>query len=399
MSLVSKKVNHLKWMAFLKSIEKAPFGSLNFTFPDGQKKFFKGGKDGKAAEMKIHDESCIDSFISHGDIGLGETYMMGMWETPSLQDLLIYFVENQKAIENFFHGKKMTQVVLSLQKLFKKNNRKRSKQNIEEHYDLGNDFYEIWLDPSMTYSSALFKGEDISLQQAQDQKYNRILDQFSNQPKTILEIGCGWGGFLEIAGKRGISLDALTLSPSQAHYAEQRSLKQGIENNVNVIIRDYRDVTQKYDSIVSIEMMEAVGAQYWSSYFSSIKKALKEKGKAVIQTITIDDDIFDSYLKRTDFIQKHIFPGGILPSKKVFKDLAIKNGFNVSDSFNFGLCYAKTLELWLKNFDKNYKKIREIGFDDAFIRKWRFYLAYCIAGFSTQQTDVFQFTLEHRLSA
>lgn len=399
MSLVSHKMGALKWSAFFKSLEVCPYGSLDLKFPDGQMMSFRGDQQGRKADMQIHDKACLDAFISQGDIGLGETYMAGLWETSNLEDLLVYFVENQKAIEDFFHGNKISQFFFALQKLFKKNNRKRSKKNIEEHYDLGNDFYQTWLDPSMTYSSALFADPDCSLEQAQHHKYERIFNQLPCQTQNILEIGCGWGGFLEVAGKKGASIEALTLSPSQAAYAEKRAQQQGLSDHVRIHLKDYRDVSTQYDSIVSIEMMEAVGAQYWSTYFAALKKGLKEGGKAVIQTITIDDALFESYLKRTDFIQKHVFPGGVLPSHKIFNDLARKKGLRVEDAFNFGSCYAKTLRLWLERFDQNDKKIKNIGFSDVFIRKWRFYLSYCVAGFSTKQTDVFQFTLGHQPSS
>lgn len=395
MLFFEKNATGLKQKLLLEALGRCKFGSLFMTLPTGEKFHFQGDQPGSSSDLIVKDIRCLDQFIRHGDIGLGETYMQGMWETSDLPNLLTFFLENIEAIEEYIHGKKWIQFFLSFSKILTKNSRKGSKRNIVCHYDLGNDFYGLWLDPSMTYSSALYEGTEKSLETAQQDKYQRILGQIPSHTDRVLEIGCGWGGFLENAGRQGLSVDGITLSPSQKAHTHDRIAHQKFQKQVNVQIRDYRDVREKYDSIVSIEMFEAVGESYWPGYFQTLKSALTEKGRAIIQTITIKDDVFSGYKNRTDFIQKHIFPGGMLPSKQIFKDLAVDCGLKVSDAFSFGSCYHRTLKAWLENFDRSYQKVRGHGFDDEFIRKWRFYLAYCMAGFKTGQTDVVQYSLDH----
>ncbi len=386
-------LDYLELKILLEAFKKIEHGSLKLILPNEEEYLFQGKSTGLDVDLMITDITCVDAILKQGDIGLGESYMNDQWTTSDLPSLLTFFVQNMEAIESLIHGNRFFQFIWSIAKFFNKNSKSGSKKNIVKHYDLGNDFYSLWLDPSMTYSSAMFSSPDTPLDVAQSKKYQRILDKLPKDTRNILEIGCGWGGFAEKAGQNNYHITGLTLSPSQEQYAKKRLEKKNLSSKTKIEICDYRDMKEKFDSIVSIEMFEAVGQEYWETYFETLKRCLKQKGTAVIQTITIDDDIFEGYQGRVDFIQKHIFPGGFLPSKKVFKDLAIKFGFNVEESFEFGQSYAQTLHQWLENFDAVTEEVKALGFPETFIRKWRFYLAYCIAGFKTDQTDVVQFTL------
>lgn len=396
MSVVSIQTALWKKKFFLDALHQSQFGTLRLTLPGKEVYEIKGPEAGLEVDMIIYDLRCIDALLQLGDIGLGETYMKGLWATSDLPKLLTFFVQNIEAIEKIIHGKKWIQFLMASSKWLTKNSKRGSKKNIFKHYDLGNDFYSLWLDSSLTYSSALFENQEKNLEQAQFDKYDRILNKLNVVSGKILEIGCGWGGFSEIAGNRDHQIDAITISKAQAAYAEKRMQDQDLDKNVKVQICDYRDVQGHYDGIVSIEMFEAVGAQYWGLYFETLRRSLKKAGRAVIQTITISDDVFEEYKSQTDFIQKHIFPGGLLPSNSIFNDLSTNFGFSVSEAFSFGSCYAQTLTHWLQRFDDQRHHVERLGFDDGFIRKWRFYLSYCIAGFATRRTDVVQYTLERR---
>ncbi|MDA9009636.1 cyclopropane-fatty-acyl-phospholipid synthase family protein, partial [Alphaproteobacteria bacterium] len=274
---------------------------------------------------------------------------------------------------------------------FQKNTVKGSRKNIQAHYDLGNDFYKLWLDPTMTYSSALYKTEGEELAQAQLNKYDRIVDRLDRGSGSILEIGCGWGGFADRAAERGdFGIKGITLSDEQHAYAQQR-----LDGRADIVIEDYRHQKNKFDHIVSIEMFEAVGEQYWPTYFGKVKDLLAEKGNAVIQTITISEQFFDNYRKGTDFIRSFIFPGGMLPSPTRFKEEAQKVGLQVTDSFSFGHDYSTTLLEWMETFDQKKLEVLNLGFDEGFIKIWRFYLAGCAAAFSSERTDVMQIELRH----
>ena len=276
--------------------------------------------------------------------------------------------------------------------LFRKNSMKGSRKNISAHYDLGNDFYELWLDSTMTYSSALYKSEDESIETAQHNKYDRIISKLGTNSGNIIEIGCGWGGFAERALQQGdYGYKGITLSTEQHIYAQQR-----LNNSkANFVIEDYRIQQNKFDHIVSIEMFEAVGEKYWKTYFSKVKGLLAQKGKAVIQTITIADDMFETYRTSADMIRTYIFPGGMLPSKSVLNELTKNAELKCQDMFAFGQDYAKTLNIWLNKFNQNISPIKQLGYDDAFIRLWQFYLAGCVATFRTARTDVVQLELSH----
>lgn len=385
---MTENIYSILWHA----LEKIEFGRLELTLPNQNKMVFESKNKEPKADMQIKDWRVFDEILSGGDIAFGETYIENLWQTSDIAALLEFLAKNSEILEKFFHANKFKLILFSIRNLFRKNSKIGSKKNIRYHYDLGNDFYSLWLDKSMTYSSAIFGEENLTLKKAQENKYDRILSKI-NQGK-ILEIGCGWGSFALKAAKKGNQVNCLTLSKEQAKFAQEKVKENDLEKNIKIKLQDYRSEKEIYDSIVSIEMFEAVGKEYWEKYFQCLKDCLKEGGIALIQTITIDEKVYQEYQNRFDFIQKHIFPGGFLPSKTVFKELAKKHNFKISDEFSFGKDYQKTLLYWLKNFDKQKSAIKNLGFNDEFIRKWRFYLAYCAAGFATSRTDVVQFQLQ-----
>ena len=375
----------------LKLLENAPWGSISVTLPDGRRHDFKGTTEGLHADLEIRDWRVVSSLIKHGDIGFAQAYRDGWWESNDLYALLRYGLENDETLGAFANGNPIMALGTRLVYAFQKNTMKGSRKNIQAHYDLGNDFYKLWLDPTMTYSSALYKDGKESLERAQLNKYDRIVDRLDNNSGSVLEIGCGWGGFADRASTRGdFGIKGITLSDEQHAYAKDR-----LGGRADIVIEDYRIQKSRFDHIVSIEMFEAVGEQYWPTYFGKVKELLAEKGNAVIQTITIADQFFDNYRKGTDFIRSYIFPGGMLPSPTRFKEEAQKVGLQVADSFSFGHDYSKTLLEWMKIFDEKKSDVLNLGFDEGFIKIWRFYLAGCAAGFSSERTDVMQVELRH----
>ncbi len=380
-------------------------GSLCLCLPNGDTQLLGHGE--VRATLEVADLRVFDRALGEGDIGFAESYIAGDWQCDKLGELLTLLAENRDVLARAVHGQWFSVLKHRLRHLARANTRRGSKQNILAHYDLGNDFYRLWLDPSMTYSSALFgqsshshAADDVphSLEQAQQAKYLRILDRLAPKPgDTILEIGCGWGGFAEMAVTRyGCRVHGITLSPSQLAYAQARAARGGWADNAHFELIDYRDVTGQFDHIVSIEMLEAVGERYWPRYFRQVKKCLKPGGRAVIQSITIANERFSAYRRGTDFIQRHIFPGGMLPSPKIFERRATAADFSVTDRLAFGLDYARTLATWHESFDTAWPEIAAQGFDEQFRRLWKFYLAYCEGGFRSAATDVYQFTLQHR---
>ncbi len=374
------------------ALENISFGSLKITLADGEVKNFCGSQVGPKADIIIKNSALIDLVITGGDVAFGESYIDGDWESSDLTALLTFLTINSHTLENFFHARKLRAFFLYIQSFFAKNTKRGSKKNIQAHYDLGNEFYQLWLDETMTYSSAIFDEKDISLAQAQEQKYQNILSKLSK--KTVLEIGCGWGGFAEKAAQANFEVTCLTISPKQKAFAENRIKNHELENLVKIKLQDYRDEKSLYDNVVSIEMFEAVGQEYWNKYFELVSASLNQNGKAILQIITIDEQVFKDYVNRVDFIQKHIFPGGILPSKTAVLQIAKKHGLLLKSQKEFGFDYAKTLEIWLKNFTQKKDQIKALGFDEKFIRKWQFYLCYCIAGFAAKRTDVVQFEFQ-----
>lgn len=384
-------LEHYSMNQFLKTLARCEVGSIVVTTPDGAICSIGGAKAGPAAKMHIHDWRTVRSFALKGDIGLAEAYRDSWWSSDDLTALMQFGLENGAALEGYLYGNLLARMATRFFYYFSRNTLRGSKRNIHAHYDLGNEFYALWLDESMTYSSALFRTQHDSLQHAQYNKYDRMLDQLNSKSGRLLEIGCGWGGMAERALTKGdYDYKGITLSPAQQAYAKQR-----VDAHATIALEDYRHQQGSYDHIVSIEMFEAVGEDYWATYFEKIKSLLASKGKAIIQTITIDDVHFDRYRSGGDMIRSFIFPGGMLPSPSRFEQEAAKADLRVTDSFAFGQDYAQTLRQWLTNFEDALPQVRALGFDDGFIRIWRFYLAACIASFSVSRTDVMQLELQH----
>jgi len=370
-------------------------GTLKLEMPDGQSAYF--GDETYPVTLRLNDLSMCNAVLKSGDIGFAETYIDGSWTTDNLTGLIELFIRNRQSIESLFHGKWWGQMLYRMRHLFNRNSRKGSRKNIHAHYDIGNDFYRLWLDPSMTYSSALFsKGHAESLQEGQLAKYRRILAQLAIKPGAhILEIGCGWGGFAKFAARESSArVRGLTLSNEQLNFAQQRLTDAGLAEHAELLLMDYRDSDGQYDAIASIEMFEAVGEAYWPGYFECVARNLKQGGRACVQTIVIADELFENYRKGTDFIQQYIFPGGMLPSPTAFRAEAAKHGLCVLDEFSFGQDYARTLAEWHDTFKQRLQQVRELGFDERFLRTWEFYLAYCEAGFRANSINVVQFTLK-----
>ena len=379
----------------LKMLADLQHGALLLELPDGQSARY--GDNTHPVTLRLHNFSMFSAVLKSGDIGFAETYIDGSWTTDDLTGLIKLFIRNRQSIESLFHGKWWSTLLYRWRHLFNRNTRTGSRQNIHAHYDIGNDFYQLWLDSSMTYSSALFdKNFDGTLQQAQDAKYRRILKQLAVKPgANILEIGCGWGGFSEIAAKENsATVRGLTLSSAQLQYARQRLADAGLGEQTDLQLMDYRDSHGQYDAIASIEMFEAVGEAYWPTYFECISRNLKNDGHACIQTIVIADELFENYRKGTDFIQQYIFPGGMLPSPSAFRAEAEKHGLCIIDEFGFGQDYARTLAEWRNAFKQRLPEVRELGFDERFLRTWEFYFGYCEAGFNAGSISVMQFTLK-----
>lgn len=374
-----------------KKLDTIESGRLTVVTPDGQMRTFSGKKDGENAKIELKDWRVVPNMIRKGDIGFAEDYRAGHWDTDNLVSLTTLGLVNRSALDQVIVGSKFSRTLSRLSYLLRLNTLEGSRKNIHAHYDLGNDFYKLWLDPTMTYSSAIFKDPNESLEHAQHNKYDRILECINQNSGNILEIGCGWGGFAERAQHKGdFGIKGVTLSEEQHHYARER-----LGAKAHIALEDYRHQDGLYDHIVSIEMFEAVGERYWSTYFQKIASLLNKKGKAVIQTITMNEDDFPRYRRSGDFIRSYIFPGGMLPSPSRFKEEAHVSGLTTQNEFLFGQDYARTLEYWLHNFDQKRKHIKTLGFDDGFIRLWRFYLAACIAGFRTGRTNVMQVELSH----
>ncbi len=368
-------------------------GAVELRLPGGVSR--RVGRGPCAAHMQVASERVFDEILAKGDIGFAETWLAGDWETDDLPALLTLLARNRDRLTRAIHGNAWRLIGHRLIHLLRSNTRAGSRRNIEAHYDLGNDFYRLWLDPSMTYSSALQLAPDESLEAAQRRKYRCILDRLDAKPgQTILEIGCGWGGFAEVASTEyGCHVLGLTLSREQLAWARRRAEDGAWASRASFELCDYRDVRGSYDHIVSIEMLEAVGERFWPGYFAQLRARLKPGGHAVVQTITIADELFAAYRKGTDFIQRYVFPGGMLPSPAGVVAQAEKAGLAVTDDMAFGLDYAETLVRWRQNFEAALPRIAALGYDARFVRLWRFYLAYCEAGFRAGSVDVHLFRL------
>lgn len=373
-------------------LDKISHGSLHITLPDGSQTHCGHGEP--FAALHIHDWQMCEAILKRGDIGLAESYMAGEWQTDDLVGLLNILILNRNALEAAVYGTWWGSAFYRVKHWWQGNTRAQARKNIQAHYDLGNDFYALWLDPSMTYSSALNVNDAVDLQTAQHAKYQRILDELQlPEHARMLEIGFGWGGLAERATEQGVHVTGLTLSVEQKQYAEQRLANQGRSAQVDFRLQDYRDLSSEFHGIASIEMFEAVGEAYWATYFETLARNLKSGGRACVQSITIRDDLFERYRRSTDFIQQYIFPGGMLPSPSIFRQYATKAGLTIVNEHAFGQDYAKTLNAWRTAFVAHQEAVKAQGFDERFMRMWVFYLAYCESAFLHHNTDVYQFTL------
>jgi len=375
----------------LDSFSKIETGEIEFISPEKLVVRYRGTRNGPKVKLEIYDWSIFTEILNKSDIGLAETYIESKWNVDSIANLIELSILNEKSLRKAFTGNLAKIIYYRLKHEARENTKAGSKKNIQAHYDLGNQFYTLWLDKTMTYSSALFSNDLESLEQAQQNKYQRMLNQLSLKPGDhILEIGCGWGGFLEHAGRQGVRVTGITISDEQFNYATERIKKLGLTHLLDVKLCDYRDLEGSFDHAVSIEMIEAVGEKYWLSYFDLFKRVLKKNGTFAIQAITMDDAHFKNYKKGTDFIQQYIFPGGLLLSENTLRSLCAQNNYQVHDLFYFGLDYAKTLRLWGKKFNQELESIKQLGFDDKFIRLWNFYLDYCEGAFKARRINVVQ---------
>ena len=378
-------------------LKKINVGYLEITLPSGELLKF-GNYDGKLkADLKIKSSAFNYNLIKGGSVGLAECYMKNEFETSNLSNLIELAARNITIVHKF-SGILDLKFLNFIKNKFIKNTKSRSRENIAKLYDLGHDFFSLWLDKTLTYSSAIFDEQNKDLDQAQNNKYQKLINliQPSNGDK-VLEIGCGWGGFAEYLGKNyDVKLDCITISKKQYEYAKERIHNCGLNEKVNIEIKDYRDLNSKYNSIASIEMIEAVGQNYLESYFKTIKDNLSDGGKAAIQAITIDDSLYDRYRNKQDFIQKYIFPGGFLPNKNTINKLVSKNGLSVNSYISYANHYADTLAIWRDEFNKKWSLIKDQGFDLTFKRMWEFYLSYCEAGFKSKNIDLIQFSMQNK---
>ena len=378
----------------LKDIE---YGYLEITKYNGELLKFGNSQSPLKAILKIKKPNFTFNLIKGGSVGFAESYMKDEFETDNLSNLIEITARNIKIIYKF-SGLLDFPMINYLRNKFVKNTRARSKENISKHYDLGNEFFALWLDKTLTYSSAIFDERNKDLSNAQNNKYQKLIDLINpNNGDKILEIGCGWGGFAEYLGKKyDVKLDCITISKKQFEYAKKRMHECGLNEKVNIEIKDYRDLKEKYNSIASIEMIEAVGQNYLESYFKTIKNNLSNDGRAAIQAITIDDSMFDRYKTKQDFIQKYIFPGGFLPSKGIINKYVSENGLTIKSYDSYADHYSNTLVMWKNEFNKKWNLIKKQGFDLTFKRMWEFYLSYCEAGFKSKNIDLIQFSLQNK---
>jgi cyclopropane-fatty-acyl-phospholipid synthase len=366
-------------------------GTLDMTLPDGRTVRLGGNAPGPAAAMNVHDFSFASRLLRGGDIGVAEAYLRGEWDTPDLTQFLYLFCVNQDWMQKMLIGTPLMRSFQILRHWLNRNTRRQARRNIYAHYDIGNAFYSAWLDPSMTYSSALYEDDTPDLTSAQNNKYRRLAEAIDLRPdQKLLEIGCGWGGFAEYAARCGARVVGLTISKEQRDFAQRRIQEAGLSEKVEIRLQDYRDERGQYDRIASIEMIEAVGEQFWPKYFSQLRDRLLPGGFAGIQAITIQDSLFQTYRREVDFIQRYVFPGGMLPSPQVLKALGEKFGVPVIRERIFGEDYAKTLSTWRNNFREAWPNLKPLGFDDRFRRLWEYYLSYCEAGFLSGNIDVRQ---------
>ncbi|KPA22471.1 Cyclopropane-fatty-acyl-phospholipid synthase [Shimia sp. SK013] len=370
-------------------------GCIDFVMSDGRIFRAEGALPGPVCEMHVHNGDTFARLMREGELGFCEAYLDGWWSTPDLQAFCDFLRSDNDDVYDGFPGMAFVRIYERMRHWMNRNSRAQAKKNISYHYDLGNEFYGLWLDETMTYSSAIFDSGQESMEAAQTAKYASMVDQMGVQPGDhVLEIGCGWGGFAEYAAKeRGLRVTGLTISEEQLKFAQERIEKAGISDLVEFKLQDYRDETATYDGIASIEMFEAVGEKFWPVYFDTVRERLKPGGNATLQIITIANKRFDSYRKDVDFIQKYIFPGGMLPSPVALRREVERAGLVVERSIEFGESYSQTLRRWFETFNARWDQIQPLGFDIRFRRMWNFYLTSCAAAFHSGSCDVTQITI------
>ncbi|WP_164662219.1 cyclopropane-fatty-acyl-phospholipid synthase family protein [Tropicibacter sp. Alg240-R139] len=373
---------------FLSTCAQLREGRLTLRTPEGER--YEFGTAGPEAEMVIRDWSAVSAMAAHGQVGLGEAYVQGLWDTPSVEGLMNLAMRNREHFGSYDRANPLNQLKFRLvDTILRDNSRSGSRKNIRSHYDVGNEFYQLWLDDGMTYSSGLFQPGCDDLAQAQARKNARALSRLSDGGQ-VLEIGCGWGGFAEHAARDGRDVTGVTISRNQHSYAECR-----LDGAADIQLRDYRDIRGKYDNIVSIEMVEAVGERYWPSFFATLKQNLADGGRVLLQAITVQDSFFESYRTSSDYIRQYVFPGGMLLSDKVIATQASNAHLQVRDSFTFGQDYARTCQIWASRLAAQKHRIQEQGYNEAFFRNWQYYLEICAASFAVGHTNVVQVELAH----
>ncbi|WP_027245549.1 SAM-dependent methyltransferase [Leisingera daeponensis] len=373
---------------FLDTCARLREGRLTLRTPDGAR--YEFGDSGPEAEMQINDWAAVSAMAAHGQVGLGETYVQGLWDTPSVDALMQLAMRNRDHLGSYDQASPLNRAKFRIvDTLLRANSKRGARKNIRAHYDVGNEFYQLWLDDGMTYSSGLFGAEGDDLAQAQTRKNARILSRLG-EGEQVLEIGCGWGGFAEQASAEGRNVTGVTISRNQHSYAESR-----LDGRADIQLRDYRDIEGKFSSIVSIEMIEAVGERYWPSYFAKLKSSLAEGGRVLLQAITVRDDFFPTYRTSSDYIRQYVFPGGMLLSDQMIAQQARSAGLQVADSFAFGQDYARTCRIWAERLAAQKRRIAELGHGEAFFRNWQYYLEICAASFAIGHTNVVQVELAH----
>ena len=373
---------------FLSTCERLREGRVAVRTPDGAT--YRFGTTGDEVDMVIRDWSAVSAMAAHGQVGLGEAYVQGLWDTSSVEGFITLAMRNRQHLGAYDHASTLNKVKFRVvDSVLRANSRRGSRKNIRAHYDVGNEFYQLWLDEGMTYSSALFDGQDTDLARGQSRKNARALSRLGSGER-LLEIGCGWGGFAEAAAEDGRDVTGVTISRNQHGYAECR-----LDGRADIQLRDYRDIEGRFDNIVSIEMIEAVGTRYWPGYFATLKRSLAEGGRILLQAITVPDGLFEGYRTSSDYIRQYVFPGGMLLSDRVISEQADRAGLTVCDKFAFGPDYADTCRQWATRLTAQKRRIDELGNGESFFRNWKYYLEICAASFSVGQTDVVQVELAH----
>lgn len=373
---------------FLSTCERLHEGRLILRTPEGERYNF--GASGQEADLTIRDWSAVSAIAARGQVGFGEAYVQGLWDTSSIEDLMAMALKNRDRLAAYDRAGLFARLKFGIvDTLLRANSLRGARRNIRSHYDIGNEFYQLWLDEGMNYSSALFELDDDDLSRAQRNKNARALSRLT-EGKSILEIGCGWGAFAEHAASEGRSVTGVTISPSQRAWADSR-----LDGRADIQLRDYRDVSGTFDNIVSIEMIEAVGVRYWPQYFATLKRNLADGGRILVQAITVRDSFFDTYRKSSDYIRQYVFPGGMLLSDSVIEQQARAAGLQVNENFTFGRDYARTCRLWSGRLKSRKAKIHELGFNESFFRNWHYYLEICAASFAVGHTSVSQVEMAH----